>query len=241
MNDIVEKKQTGVAGLASIAAGLKTVKRQMPSFGGKAYLKFGKDGQWSLGRSQDDLTGRVIVFNIETLRSGYVCWTNYPDVPGERRKKNEKMGEEMLNITQGAIDPAELPDLGWEWRQQQAIDGRLVDGDKAEVTFNTSSLGGLEAMAVVIDATLERVAQETTYIYPRVRLSSDFYMHNEWGKTYKPIFEIVGWTNVEGDPAGSDDVSEAKADTESEVEDREAPDDVETDEAPVRRRRRRAS
>jgi hypothetical protein len=225
---------TAATGLGAIAKGLQRAKTQMPSFGGKQYLKFAKDGEWSTGRGGDDMTGEKIVVNLASLKSGYVCWTNY--APADK-KKNEKLGEEMQLSTLGTIDPSSLQDHGWEWKQQQSFEGRFLSGAKAEFVYVTSALGGLEAVDTIITACLERLGEgEETFVFPVVTLNTDWYDHPQWGKTYKPKMEITDWVNEDGDPEGSVK-SKGKAEPEIEAEEPEA-EEPEADAPPVRRRQR---
>lgn len=237
-----EGTSVAVPGLAGLAGGLRRTKAAMPSFGGKGYLSFGKDGKWSFGKNTA-VDGERVVLNITTLKSGYVCWTNYD--PKERRK-NEKLGEEMRLTTMGGVDPSTLPDLGWEWKQQQSVEGRFLDGDREEFNYTASSLGGLEAMTTVIDAILGRIEDgEQVYLFPVVVLSSDWYEHRQYGKTYKPVLEIEAWADVdgviEGAKAASKRVEKAAETTrhaDPEPEQEAEPERDEGEEPPVRRRRR---
>ena len=38
---------------------------------------------------------------------------------------------------------------------------------------------------------------------PIARLRSTYYQHPAYGKTYKPVFEIVGWTRIDEEPTDS--------------------------------------
>ncbi len=249
MSNAVDKaKNTAPAGIAGLAAGLRRTRQGLPSFGGKGFLKFGNDGNWEVGKERTNVNEDVLIVNVTSIKSGYVCWTDHPK---EARKKNEKLGEEMTLITMPPIDPSNLPDLGWEWRQQMSFEARFRDGDQEECSFTTSSGGGLEAMDTVLDAIGERLdAGEVDFIYPVVQLDNDWYDHKTYGKTYKPILSIIGWADVNGemDGAGGKKAVEKKdaapADEpadEPQPEEQEEPaaEPEETSEAPVRRRRRR--
>lgn len=231
-----------VPGLAGLAAGLRRTKQTMPSFGGKPYLTFGKDGGWTLGTDKRTThNGRSIIVNITTLKSGFICWTNYP---AAEKRKNEKLGEEMRQITAEPIDITKLPDLGWEWKQQQYFEARFTDGDREELSFSTSSMGGLEAMDGLMTEIMDRVESgEDVYLFPVVLIENDFYDHRQYGKTYKPIFEIIGWADADGvfegeqhetkkpDAIGGSPASGRREDPEEQAQD-------EGDDAPIRRRRR---
>ncbi len=235
-----------VAGLAGLATGLRRTKSQMPSFGRKSFLQFGKDGLWTLGK--DKRTGRNderVLLNITSLRSGYVCWTNHPE---GSKKKNEKLGEEMALATGNPIDVSHLPDTGWDWRQQQSVEGRFIGGDQEEFIFNTSSNGGLEAMEIVISAVMDKIdSGEDVYLFPIVELAGDWYDHSQYGKTHKPLLEVVAWCDAEGLMEGGAPDDDVVDDSDDDDEDDVADDTVdeeptikdEREEPPTRRRRRR--
>lgn len=232
----------GGFGLAAIAAGLKRTRKSMPSFGGKQFLKFGKDGQWTIGKGGSDaLNGRHVLFNMSSLKAGYVCWTDYDK---KEKKKNTKLGEEMALAAMGGIDPSKLPDTGWEWKQQQGIEGRFMDKDKKEFSYTTSSLGGLEAMDGVLDVVMARIELEgeERFINPVIELADDWYDHTDWGKTYKPVLLVVGWADEDGVTEGADEGDEEPRRRTKRVEQDEDQDDEreedQGDEPPVRRRRR---
>lgn len=235
--------------LAQIAKGLKRTRAQAPSFGGKPYLKFGTDGEWTIGAgARDAVNGSTAVLNIGTLKTGYVCWTDYSKEEQKERKRlkkpaNEKLGEEMALAVLGGVDPTNLPETSWEWKQQQSIEGFVRGANVRQFVYNTSSLGGLEAMDGVLSAVTARLDMgETVYLNPMVRLDADWYDHSDWGKTYKPALEIVGWADENGVPEGAG-VAPAKTaevdEVEVEVEDRvEDEPEAQEDDVPVRRRRR---
>ena len=240
--------------MAALAAGLDRVSKQTAQTGFAGYLKFGKDGEWTLGTDETALNGRTGILNVTSLRNGYVCWTDDPDA-----KQNEKKGEEMRSALEGPVDASRLPDYGWPWREQIAIRGRFIaDGAGGdEFTYNTTSVGGKDALNGVLSASQERVAAymkgelDAPFVFPIVSLEADSYKHAKWGKVYKPLMEIVGWAdedgNVEGEyeaPAQDDEpvkvkkdkkakkAKKAKADKSSE------PDADDGAEPPVRRRSR---
>ena len=234
--------------LGALTKGLKRTKATMPSFGGKPYAKFGKDGEWTIGKGGDAANGERVLLNIHSLKSGFVCWTNYD---AKERRKNEKLGEVMVSALQGSVDPSTLEDHGWEWKPQQQIEGREMTGDRRDFIYVTSSMGGLEALDGVLDAVLERVEEgEAAYVYPVVELQDDWYEHPQWGKTYKPVLAIVGWADMDGNYEGAEKpkrvTKQPDPEPEPEQEDlgqeggdvpEEAPDE-QAGEAPVRRRRR---
>lgn len=207
-----EVANVGGFGLAKIAQGLKRTRAAAPSFGGKPFLKFGRDGTWNLGKANEEVNGETAILNISSLKTGYVCWTDYSaeELAARKKKgqpaKNQKVGEEMKLAVLGGVDFEDLPETEWEWTQQQTIEGRFTDGQKREFSYTTSSLGGLECFDGVIGAVMERINNgEQVFLNPIVRFDDEWYDHATWGKTYKPILLIVGWADEDGVPEDAEE------------------------------------
>jgi hypothetical protein len=216
-NEVV-KRETGdgvaVPNINALAAGLRRTRAEMPATGGRGYLKFGKDGMWTLGKNGDALNGETVILNTNSLKYGYVCWTNYDE---KERRKNEKLGEEMELATRGGVDLNELEDLGWDWKPQQAIDGKFVGADQKEFSYVTSSNGGLDLMGEIIDKVMARIDEgEDVYLFPVIQLNDDWYEHSRYGKIYTPIMEVVNWADISGnfetDAEGEEEEADEKPD-----------------------------
>lgn len=231
--EVATRKENAVPDLASMAKGLRKTKQQVPRGGGKPYLKFGKDGAWNLGRDGDAFVDELAVLNPLTLKSGFVCWTDYDKEELKKKKKNEKLGDEMELISRGGVDYDSLPDTGWDWKQQLSIEGRMLHGDQKDFVYTASSQGAMDAFGEIIDEIDTRIEEgEEVYLFPVTQLGSTWYMHPTWGKTYKPVVEILGWADVNGE---TENDIEAKT-TEHEDETEEAPEEKE----PPKRQRRAA-
>jgi len=263
---VAKRKENAVPDLAGLASGLRQTRRKLPT-GGKPYLKFGKDGFWSLGRDGDSFADERAILNPTTLKSGFVCWTDYDKETLKRKKKNDKLGDEMELVSRGGVSYDDLPDVGeWEWKVQMSIEGRMLDGDQKDFVYTSSSTGGLDLFGEIIDAIDARLEDgEDVYIFPVVELQGDWYIHSTWGKIFKPQIEIVGWADVEGLIEGAEGEEqddepapkkpkkpkrkkpepepEPEDEPEDEDEDKdepeEEPEDEPEDEEPPRRRRRR--
>jgi hypothetical protein len=112
MNALTNAQATALAGLnPGLLAGLKRTVENAPVRGEGAYLSFGKDGLWSFGAENDEITDDDrFLLDIESLQTGAVCWTDYSKEELLRKKKNEKLGSRMLLISQGEVDMSTLPD-----------------------------------------------------------------------------------------------------------------------------------
>lgn len=246
--EVTKPAATGLGALAALRTGLQNVRTKLPEAGGSTFLRLLKDGDWVFGQEDNAVAkGTEAVINPMSIRHGYSCWTNRQ--PGQG--KNEKLGELMVGLGQPLPMAHELEqhkdptlDTLCPWKDQISMDVKFIDGKHkgTQVLWNTSSIGGLNTARVVLDAILAKLAEETTFVCPIVRLDSDSYKHNTYGKTYTPVLEVVGWTDLEGKE--EDDAAEApkvtkRADKEPEPvpEPETAEDPAPTDE-PVRRRRR---
>lgn len=247
-SEVTTAKSTGLGALSALKTGLTNVRTKLPEVGGSPYLRLLKDGDWVFGQEDNVVTpGTEAIVNPLSIRHGYASWTNRQ--PGEG--KNEKKGEIMVGLNQTLPPIHELEkhvdednnDKPCPWKDQLAIDVKFLTGKHkgTQVVFNTTSVGGLNAGRGVLDAILEKLEEATEFVCPIIRLDSDSYKHNTYGKTYVPVMEVIGWANLQGEEEDSDVVSGPDAvkrvektpepEAESEGEDARG-------EAPPRRRRR---
>lgn len=199
---MTEQQLAAVEAAKSMMGGLRRVQRTAPRASGGDFMRFGKDGLWSFGRENKSVDTDVdyALLNILSLKEGYVCWE---DNDGDNAK-NKKLGEEMAPVNQPiALD--DLPDHGFPWNRQQSIQIKFLEGTYkgTQTVYAPSSQGGLEALGAVVDLVLERMAAETPFFFPIVALDKTHYMHPKWGKTYKPVIDIVGWADVDGNEDGA--------------------------------------
>lgn len=211
---LTEAQSRALAGLnPGLLAGLKRTVENAPPRGEGSYLSFGKDGLWSFGAENNEITDEDrFLIDIESLATGFVCWTDYTKEELLRKKKNEKLGVKMLLISQGEVDYDTLPDHGWEWRRQVGFRGRFMNDPYAgkAAVFESSSGGGDDAFAAITSAIMQTlqaaiaagVDPSELALYPVVKFTNTSYIHKTYGKTYKPVFDIVGWATKDGRIAG---------------------------------------
>ena len=200
--------------------------------GGKAFMKFDfMSGRYTFGREAEDITGSELVVNFTTMTHGWTVWAN------------NKPTKESAHFTKPL--PPRIPAVGGnEPTESRSFTGRFLDDDDTEIEFSTNSHGGRQgADKLRAEIKLRASMGETTYLFPIVELTSTSYANQKQGGklTYNPVFKIVGWVNANGEEceekkAIAPPVRKAKAKTEDVVED--VTEVVE--EAPVRKRRRRA-
>lgn len=248
-NALTNAQSTALAGLnPGFLAGLRRTVESAPPRGEGSYLSFGKDGLWSFGAENNEITDDDrFLLDVESLATGFVCWTDYSKEELLKKKRNEKLGVRMLTIAQGEVDYGTLPDYNWPWRRQVGFKGRFMNDPYAGkvAVFESSSGGGDDAFAAVTSAVMAKLQADVASgidgaelaIYPVVKFSNTFYMHKTYGKTYKPVFDIVGWATKDGRMAGLQ--LEASAETQAQVEKEVAPASADAPVGgPVQRRRR---
>ena len=132
----------------------------------------------------------------------------------------------MVSVTQPLPEIGPAPagaDKGWE--TQVGFSLKCVNGEDAglEARYTVTSVGGKRAVQGLAAAIAAQVEANPDLPVPVVRLKKEHYQHKKWGRVHNPIFEIVGWVNLDGNGANA-----AAAETPA------------ADEAAPGRRRRRA-
>jgi hypothetical protein len=216
--------------------------------GGKQFLKLAKNGgYWVYGPKDTEVEeGSRWAINPMSLKTGFVAW-----------KGGKPVGERMGSIFNPPITRDSLDDVGAKWDEAIAFDLVCVSGEDegTETRYNANSYGGRKAFTAVMDDLMKQTTVDPQNIVPIVELKSDSYDHREYGKTYNPLFNIVGWSSMGAPPAAEEPadepaeapVAETKAEAPKEEPARRrrgAVTDVAPEpakEEPARRQRRRAS
>ena len=161
---------------------------------GAHYLSF-KNGEFLYGQSNTELPlGTQLLANMEGLRVGWRRWYNSqltddmtePLIDRPRIPSREQLGDNDPSMWERDRDGRPRD----PWVQTNVLDFIDANGDK--YIFATSSKGGLGAIAELCEAysTGRRQHPEAT---PVVEIGKDFYDHATYGKTYFPVFKVVGW------------------------------------------------
>lgn len=244
---------------ADLMAGFQNMLQVVPQAMTMPLLRMQTDGMFVYGQENIEVEdGSLWAINPLTLEHGFCCWTNYDD----KDKKNELLGEFMVPFTKPTPSQADLPDHGWPWKSQVAMQLRCMNGEDegTHVMYKGSSVGLCNAVRDLVEALMEQIAKDPKNMVPVVALDSDHYTHKKYGKIYTPLLDIKRWVPMdsgiandadEGDAAGTegDNPSKSEAKTEQPSQDekpaasrgrRNRGAQAEKDDAPAPRQRRRA-
>jgi len=105
-------------------------------------------------------------------------------------------------------DITKLPDTGFPWQDQMAVNMKCITGVDAgvEVIFKATTDGALTALNELLEKVRNQIESEKgkgktihdAEIAPFMLLENDSYPHREYGKTWIPILTIVGWMPLSG-------------------------------------------
>jgi hypothetical protein len=182
--------------LASLSAALNNV--DMGSLGGRSGMpllqfKSRDDGLWTYGQRRTVVEeGSQWAINPTSFMYGFVCFDD----------NNKVVGERLVPISQPKPDPSQLPDKGFAWQEEWAVNLKCLTGTDAgvEVVFKTNTYGGIQALAGMIDTLRDRLngGQHDSKVSPVVHLERSSYPHPKHGRIYTPLLTIVGWIPLEG-------------------------------------------
>jgi hypothetical protein len=203
-------RASALGSVANLRNALANVRATIPESASLPYLRLLKDGDWVFGKEDHALAeGEEAIFNVMSIQHGFSCWTN--KAPNEG--KNELLGEVMVPVMQPLPDVLALKQHPTPWKQQLAVDLKLVSGPHAgkELHFKTTAVGGVNAMRGLLDAVLAQMDVSEEYVFPIVSIGVDSYKHSSYGKTYFPVFDVVGWADTNGEEEGNPDAVETRA------------------------------
>jgi hypothetical protein len=112
------------------------------------------------------------------------------------------LGERLVPVSQPLPDVAELPDKGFPWVPQWCVNFKCLDGTDAgiEVTYKPTTDGGIKSVASLIETVRDRLngGQHDGKVAPIVLLHKDSYPHQQYGRVWVPVFDIVDWMPLSG-------------------------------------------
>jgi hypothetical protein len=123
---------------------------------------------------------------------GYICFSN----------DNKVIDERLVPISQPELDVTELPDHGFKWQPEWAIDMKCINGADAgvEVVHKATTFGTIDAVKGLIGAVRDRLnsGQHDGKVVPIVRLERSGYQNKQYGFTPTPVLAITSWMSPDG-------------------------------------------
>jgi len=193
--------QAGLPAVSTLSTALRSIQADVGP-AGIAILKMDKTGHWVFGADQteveDDSTWAVNPFSFV---HGYIAWGD-----------GEVLAEKMASVSQPLPEIEDAPPgakKGWETQVGLAL--KCISGeDKGlEARYTTTSVGGKKAVQTLAVALAEQVEKDQSKPVAIVRLKKDHYAHKSYGKIYTPVFEVVEWVSMDGEPTVAEPEAEA--------------------------------
>ena len=162
---------------------------------GLPMLQFKRDGNgtWSYGQRRTVAeNGSRWAINPLTFKWGFICFSD----------SNKVLGERLVPVSQSKPEITELPDKGFPWTEQLAVNMKCLDGADAgiEVIYKPTTVGGIQAIAGLIEEVRDRLngSEHGGKVAPIVHLEKDSYPHQQFGRVWTPLLLIVDWMPLAG-------------------------------------------
>ena len=121
---------------------------------------------------------------------------------------NKVVGEHLVSISLPKPLITDMPDTGFPWQEEWAVNLKCLDGADAgvEVIFKATTDGTIKAAVVLIDEVRTRIGDVDDDGKPKcgdefapiLLLKKDSYPHAQYGRVYIPVMEIVDWMSLDG-------------------------------------------
>lgn len=192
MSNIVTFNNANLPAVASLSTALRSLERDVGN-AGVVLLKMDKTGHWVFGADQteveDDSTWAVNPFSFV---HGFIAWGD-----------GEVLGEKMVSVSQPLPElDAAPPNAKRGWETQIGMSLKCLSGEDKdmEARYSTTSVGGKRSVQALALAIATQVEKDQSKPVPVVRLKRDHYTHKSYGKIFTPVFEILEWISVTGEP-----------------------------------------
>ena len=150
------------------------------------------DGTWLHGQRRTVVEdGSRWAVNPMTFRRGYICFAD-----------KKVVGERLLPVSQPMPDPSELPDHGFPWVQQWAVNLKCLDGADAgvEVVYKPTTVGGVQAIVGLVEEVRDRLngKMHGGKVSPIVQLGKYDYSSTQYGRIWAPLLDVIAWMSLDG-------------------------------------------
>ena len=203
MSNIVKFSGANLPSVASLSTALRTIANDV-SASTTAIIKMDRTGHWVFGADQteaeDDARWAVNPFSFV---HGFIAWGD-----------GEVLAEKLVPVTEPLPElEAAPPGAKKGWEPQTGLSLKCISGEDAgmEARFTTTSVGGRKAVQTLAVAIAAQVEKDQSKPVPVVKLGKDHYTHKSYGRIYTPVFEVVEWVSMDGEPEVAEAAEEAPA------------------------------
>jgi hypothetical protein len=170
------------------------------TFAGHQLLLFHsrEGGLWTYGQKHTAVeAGSSWTVNVLSFEWGWVCF-------GADRSK-PPIDEKLVPFSEPKPEFAKLPDRGFPWTEERAVNLKCHSGVDAglEVTFKSNAHGG----RTFVDGLYSQVCSRHLSglhgdkVVPIGTLEKDSYPHKDYGKIWTPVFGLSDWTSFDNPPS----------------------------------------
>jgi hypothetical protein len=149
-------------------------------------------GTWGFGQRRiiPEADSRWAI-NPLTFKWGAICFNG-----------NKVVDERLVSISQPKPLITEMPDTGFPWQEEWAVNLKCISGADAgaEVILKANTDGGIKAIVLMVEQVRDRLSsgQHDGKIAPIALLEKDSYQHSQYGKVWFPVLTIVDWMPLDG-------------------------------------------
>ena len=202
MTNLVAFAGSNLPSVTSLSTALRSMETEVGGNAGSAILKMDRTGHWVYGAGENEVEAESTwAVNPFSFVHGFICW-------GE----GEVLGEKMVGITQPLPELDAAPTGGKRgWETQVGMSLKCLSGeDKGmEVRYSTTSVGGKRSVQALAVAIATQVDADQTKPVPVITLKKEFYQHKAYGKIYTPLFDVVEWIGLGGEPEAEEVAEES--------------------------------
>jgi hypothetical protein len=185
-------KSAGLPAVAALVTSLRSIATDVGP-AGVVILKMDKTGHWVYGADQTEATEDAIwAINPFSFVHGFIAWGD-----------GEVLGEKMASVSQPLPELDVAPPQakkGWETQVGMSLKCLTGEDKGMEARFTTTSVGGKRAVQTLAVALAEQVEKDATKPVAIVKLKKDHYAHKSYGKIFTPVFGVVEWVSMDGEP-----------------------------------------
>lgn len=192
MSNLVAFSSAGLPAVSTLATSLRAIQSDVGP-AGNVILKMDKTGHWVFGADQteveDDSTWAVNPFSFV---HGFIAWGD-----------GEVLGEKMVPVSQPLPELDGAPPAAKKgWETQVGMSLKCISGEDTgmEARFTTTSVGGKRSVQALAVALADQVDKDQSKPVPVVRLKKEHYQHKSYGRIFTPVFEVVDWVSLDGEP-----------------------------------------